>query len=227
VLAVSTLGANRVRRFADAQSSGVAALLERPPSFRYAGFDLTTLDEAHRVGEDCLEVANGQRKIVRLYQDGTLLARLAADSTFLGWGQDQSAFQRNPRLNPVAVAEAHLAFVHLYSALIPHLAYVPEAVIFNMELEGAQVGTHRLYLTAWYKQGIQAVYDPERYSAHGARLHVTQDLAAKLVRNSPNAAAYRLLVKFYDFFDMAPDLIPLVVEGAEGREIDVEQLKAL
>src|SRR5688572_31620822 len=52
--------------------------------------------------------------IFQLYEDGTLLVRVAADSTFLGWGQDEKEFNTRPRLNPMALIELTTSFVHLY-----------------------------------------------------------------------------------------------------------------
>ena len=87
VLAATVLGGMRLKRFRDL-GRGPGRVLEDPPGFRWAGFDLKTLDQARLIDDDCIEVRSGDRKVIQLRQNSLFVVRLAADNDFLGWGQD-------------------------------------------------------------------------------------------------------------------------------------------
>lgn len=227
VLAASISAGNRIRGFLTESAESPKHLLERPPTFRWAGFDTTTGDQARLVADDAYEVRSSDRKLLRLYQDGTLLFRMAADAVFLGWGQDEEDFAREPRLNPVAVVEAHASFVHLYRAVLPMLVKTPTSVQFALRLEDAQVGTRRLVLTRYYKGGIRRVVDPQEYPAHSVSSEDTLDVPTDAVVSQPDLVAFKLLERFYDMFDMPPDLIPFAREDGDTWAVDLEQIKAL
>lgn len=227
VIAASVPAGNRVRGFFTDSGASPSLLLERPPQFRYAGFDTTTMDQARLVDETAYEVKSADRKLLRLYQDGTLIFRMAADADFLGWGQEEDEFARFPRLNPVSVVEAHASFVYLYRTVLPTLVKPSETVEFTLTLRGAQVGEQRLALTQYYKGGIRNIYHPPLYRAHSREVDEIVDVATEVVVNEPEHVAYQLVERFYSMFDMAPDLIPFVKEAGGVKSIDIEQIRQL
>lgn len=66
------------------------------PRFRWGSFDVSVPAVARPRPDDSLEVGWPDRKLLRLYQDGTLFFRAAADQEFLGWGQDREQFKEFP-----------------------------------------------------------------------------------------------------------------------------------
>jgi hypothetical protein len=172
-------------------------------------------------------VGSGDRKLLRLYQDGTLLFRMAADADFLGWGQEEEEFARGPRLNPVPVVEAHASFVYLYRAVLPMLAKAPNSVQFTLNLKDAEVDKQRLALTKYYEGGIRNVFHPKLYRAYAVTIEEVVDASADAVINEPQHVAYTLVERFYEMFDMTPDLIPFVMEDRGIKAIDIEQIRKL
>jgi len=214
-------------RFFDSGASGLSRLLEEPPSFRHAGFDLRMSGRAELRESSYLEVTAGEWKAIRLYQDGSLLARVAADSSFLGWGSSEDAFIHQPRLNPVAVVEIHAAFVTLLAEVLTHFSAMPAEVDFRLELHDPFIDGNRLFLTKWYERGIQHVHNPERYRVQAADPSAQHTVLIKRLRQHPLVVAYDLVARFYSFFDMPADKIPFVTDTDAGKAIDVEQLKRL
>jgi hypothetical protein len=135
VLTASVPSGNRFRGFFDRDRESSAHVLEQPPTLRYAGFDTSTGRDARQVGPDQFEVRSGERKLLRLFQDGTLIFRVPADPSFLAWAVDENEFERMPRLNPVPVVEMHTTFVDLYAALLPKLVRPPRHGAIYTELE--------------------------------------------------------------------------------------------
>jgi len=226
VLAAAALGKLRLAHFNDDGPGSPRRLLENPPSFRWAGFDLTTMDEARSISPDAIEVRNGNRKVVQLFRDTTLLFRVAADEEFLGWGVDQDVFDRRPRLNPVAVVEAHTAFAHLYSKVLDHVVGEPKEVRIHLGLRWATSLARPLFLTPYTSRNYDVGALP-KYAANGDILDEDFRLGVTEVRSFPNAVAYKLLTTFYGFFDMPEEKIPFVTEVEGRREIDVEALRKL
>lgn len=212
--------------FAEAQDSP-GWLLTQSPRFRGAGFDLSTSGYGQLVDGEYWEAASGDRKRVRLYQDGTLLFRARADSAFLGWGQDPGAFATHPALNPVAVVESHAAFCAVYSLLLQHLSAPAASIRVNLAFQDGAIGTRRLFLTNYHKDGVRRWDDPKQHPIHALDASDKVDIAYEVMRTAPMRAAYTLLLRFYGLFDADQDLIPFVrVAGGVG-EVDLEAIKAL
>src|SRR4051812_2011724 len=109
---------NRLKNLFASGPETIASVLERPPVFRYAGWSLETLDQAHIVGGEYLEVKNGPRKTIRVFEDGTVLLRADAGPDFLGWGRDEITFPKSPQLHSLAAIEVTTLFVHFYATLL-------------------------------------------------------------------------------------------------------------
>jgi hypothetical protein len=218
---------NRIRKFHDSYSNEVAALLADPPRFRDYGFDLSTLDTPHLVHGDCLEVRNGDRKVIQLYQDGTFILKCAADATFLGWGVKDAQWPKNPRLNPVPVVEINASFVVAYAKLLAYLVQPPGFVLFRLELRNAIVNNERLYLTQHYAGGIQNVFRPRRWEVQQENSEKRLTVSAHLVTDSPQRVAGQIVEAFAGFFDMVGDDIPFSKMEDGFRVVDIDALKAV
>lgn len=227
VITAAVPSGNRFKEFSARDEGSVSSILERPPTFRWAGFDTSTEDQARRIAPDAYEVSNGDRKVLRVYQDGTLIFRMTADPDFLCWSQEEDEYLHAPRLDPVPVVEVHASFVHLYAALIPKLLKPPQLVRFTMNLRDAEVNGARLSFTRYYQGGIRRVIHPKLYHAYAANLKDSFDSEPELIARTPNLIAYQLLVKFYAFFEMAPDLIPFVKDENGKKAIDIEAIRRL
>jgi hypothetical protein len=193
--------------------------LEQPPAFRYAGFDLRTLDSARLVADDRLEVRNGDRKIVELHQNGMLLARLAADADFLGWGADPNHFNRYPRLNALACVEAHAAFVHLFREVANRFATRPALIRMHQALRNARVDGKHLFLTPHYP-GPGIVLDPEVFPAHSVNADADHTFPLDEVLDRPNRVAGKLAEEFANFFDMPVQKMPFLSNRHGAIEFD-------
>lgn len=217
----------RLKNFFSEDGASPGWLLTAAPRLRPAGFDLSTSGYAHLVDGEYWEATSGDRKRVRLYQDGTLIFRARADSAFLGWGQDPHDFANVPALNPVAVVESHASFCSVYGLILQHLAETPESVRIDLSFSNATIGSKRLFLTRYYPQGVSSVLDPKPYYIHD--VNASDSLVAPLreVRESPFSVAYQLLVRFYKLFDAEPDLIPLTSGTGSQGSVNLEALKAL
>lgn len=226
IAAAPPLG-SRLRGFYQSHNESVKMAIAYPHRFRWAGFDVSTGAQPVLKDDEYYELEQTDRKLLRLYKDGTMLFRAAADHEFLGWGQEPEAFQRTPRLNPVAVVEVHASFVTLYQKVLEGIIPVPDQITFHLILDNARVAEKPLALTQYYDGGIQNVHMPTMYRAHSAKADAHLVVSAEELQQRPLRTAYRLVELFADFFDMDHSLIPFAEGEGEHREIRVDKLTRL
>lgn len=225
VIAAMVPPGNRVREFHSESPTAVRHLLRNAGELRHAGFDLG-IDELAQPGPDgSLETVQGQRKRLRLFQDGTLIFCALADDSFLGWARSPEAFLAQPRLAPVPVVEVHASFVTVYSSLLASLQESPAEVMFKLVLRNFVLDNgQRLYLTEHVTGETWEWIDRRRYPVEAALPEATVTSGASDVRTDPLAVAYRLVEAFVALFDMPASMIPFVVETAGIRRIDVSAI---
>lgn len=124
----------------------VKSLLERPGELRYAGWDLATRSEARIVKGQYLEVRSAERKLIQLYEDGSLLVKVLANQEFLSWGASEESFLQFPCLNTLAVVEFSLNFCLLCAGLAKHLDPQSQHIELGVEVRNAIIGEQPLRL---------------------------------------------------------------------------------
>lgn len=226
VTAASVGGDNRVLRFHGTGSDTASAILTNIPRFRWGSFDVAVPDDIRSGPDASLEVGWPDRKLLRLYQDGTLLFRAAADQEFLGWGQRPDEFSQCPRLNPVAVVESQTSFVHLYGTILSQLKEEPATVDFRIEIHNGSWKGGRLFLTEYYERD-SLLLNPKRFEIQTDPAVAEFSTSAEEISGNPNRTAYRLVCAFASLFDMPEDTIPFTKDGPAGPEIDLDEIKAL
>jgi len=103
-------------------------LLKNPSYLRYSGWNLRTLDTPRLKRGDYWEVTNGERKLLRLYSDGSFVAAASADQDFLGWRQEE----KPAVLHALAAIEFVYEFVDFYKV------FLTKAVEAGMGISGCR-----------------------------------------------------------------------------------------
>jgi len=219
---------NRVRNLfhLGPEPSFVSGVLENPGSFRYAGWDLQTLDQAHIRNGEYLELRNGPRKTLRLYEDGTFLVRGEINGDFLGWAV-REGFEKNPRVHSLAMIEFTTAFTYLYCRILPFLEYGPKHIRFHIEIANGKVGDRFLYLIPSPVNSIGWMTGDDKYALTKENPMQDEIVATDDLRNDPGSVAFRLTERLFLFFDVAGNNIPYTVEKEGVRRVNVEQIKSI
>jgi hypothetical protein len=195
-------------------------LLEDPGNLRYAGWDLTTGGQARIVKGEYLEIKNAERKLLRLYEDGSFFVRVAADQDYLAWGRNEENFQRAPRLNPLAVIEFSLNFTLLCSELAKHFQPVPTSVDLKIEIRNAFFRTSKLYMIPGAISTFRYQSDSERKLAPESSTRQTIRVPTEQLTSSPQSVAFSLVQRIYAWFGIATEYIPYVSINDSTRYID-------
>jgi hypothetical protein len=218
-------GARFPRFFEDGRAR---SLLEHPGALRHAGFDLETSDEARIVRGEYLEVGTRDWKRLRLYEDGTLIARVPADEAFLAWAATKGAqsFWEHPRLNPIALIEFVYTFTDLYARLVELLQPGPSHVRIRAEFRRLWNGDARVYLTPHGLETLAWMTESTKYRAPDAEMAKEIDVDSELLQASPHHVAYLTVERVYTWFGAKPEVIPYISrEGDTLPAVDVATIR--
>jgi hypothetical protein len=226
IIAASVAPGNRVKGFHSDRPDAPRFALRDAGELRPSGFDLGIGEAAVEAPDGSLQAVQGNRKVLRLYQDGTLVFRALADDSFLGWARRPEQFLAHPRLNPVPVVEVHASFATFYGRnILAMLEREPDEVLFKLVLKHHRLAEgKRLFMTE-HQPGDAWEFVGRHYYRVGAEPpETTLTAAAAIVREKPLVVAYQLVEKFFALFDMPAHLIPFVSEVDGVHEIDVAKI---
>lgn len=199
---------------------GVRMTLENPVFTRHDGWNLVTLDRAALVGGRRLSLANGTRKYVDLYEDGTFIA-IGTIPDFLAW-------QRRDvpnKINALALAEFVVNFLLVYDQVLNDLEPLPEQVRLAIGLRHAHALAEPLYMSYGRHDRLDYEADMDTRVAPADSFDAAVEVA--VVPGEPHldlgAAAYALVRSLYNWFGFEDEAVPYTNE--ERTAIDVNQIR--
>lgn len=194
-------------------------ILEAPHELRPDGWDLHTTDTM-RVGDGpCLELGTLEYKLVRLFEDGTLLARVFGDEHFLAWASSGPRIQ----LNPIALIEFVYNFVSTWKQVLELSEEQPKAVRFLVTITGAKDNNDAARTLVLPPYGANSGVFTRGVGAREAPMDSMQpelDVPADVVVGRPGRAAYLLAERIYLAFGHTTDVVPYVTLDGVDRAID-------
>lgn len=225
ILALTPDQPNRVKRLFEFGEGMPNKVLEEPGAFRYAGWNMETRDQAHIVEGKCVELNNGDRKKLRLYEDGTFAVTGAIDSNFLAWG-DRTP-EEAVRIHALAIIEFTTAFVYLYQRLMPYLENAPANLAFHVEITSGKVNNQYLRIVPYAINTYGFMFrDDAGFLTEENPTH-TGIITANDVLTDPDRAAYEIVRRLFLFFSIAENKIPYTVDKDGVRRIDVGKIKTI
>jgi hypothetical protein len=109
--------------------------LKNPSYLRYSGWNTLTLDNPKIVNGDHWEVRNGDRKVFKLYEDGSFITLARADSTFLAWGTKETETKSYSYINNLAFIEYIYEVVREYKNFSELMVFKDKLIcIFELKL---------------------------------------------------------------------------------------------
>jgi len=202
----------------------VSSVLERPPTLREHGWDLRTLDQAHIVGGEYLELNNGPRKTLRLYEDGTFLARGTIDADFLGWGERGVEISQNPRVHTLAIIEFTTAFVYAYARVMDFLESAPNSLRFRVEIQNGRIDDQFLYIVPFPIKSIGWMDGQNAHPLKDANPKFEGTVTASELRSDPDRVAAALVERLFLFFGVPTNKVPYMTDTDGTRRIDAKRI---
>lgn len=225
VLAAAPCSPGKLKKFFESGPDSIMDLLQNPGQLRHAGWDLNTLDFPQIIKGEYLEVKSG-RKLIRLYEDGTMILRALADNNYLGWPRFEEQFKKSPRLNSIALIELTYNFIDFYRRLSGHFEINPEKIRIGCELRNVFLpGETILSLAPGPVGTVGNEFDFFKKEAPGNNMEKQIDFELADIQNSPAYIVYELIEKLYLWFGHTTDKIPYTSENDQGKKfIDIKQI---
>lgn len=202
----------------------ITGLLERPPVLRYAGWSLETLDHAVGMQEGKYrQLANGDRKVLRLYRDGMLVHAVSAGSDFLGWG-DPKQYHAKPRILSLAIIEVTYLFCRFYAEVLRDLREPVDKVTIAIRLGRLRSATEAPVRLSAHPPGNAFAF-LEAQDRHPA-LADTYDHEVTIDAKdfNPAVAAYQVVSEIFMWFGIEADLIPYIDNVAGVRVVSEQKI---
>jgi len=96
--------------------------LQNPPRLRHYGWNLATLDTPRLKDGEYWELKNGDRKVLRLYSDGSFVVSGLISENFLAWkGGNENEDNEIKNLHALAVIEFTCEFIELYRIIVQNI----------------------------------------------------------------------------------------------------------
>lgn len=202
--------------------------LKNPPHLRYTGWNLLTLDYPKIKNGTFWEVKNGERKTIRLYRDGALVAIGDANEEFLGWGSDKDKYIEYPKLLALALIEYVFEFVRLYKECLSKCPPINQ-VIFKFGFKNVDTWEGKRLILKPSRAGEFLLDD---WSGDGTERNliardITREITVSVTDNGYDSeqVAYQILSEIFAVFGISPEKIPYMKDSALGKVVDSEQIR--
>lgn len=191
--------------------------LENPPILRSSGWGLGTLDQAKIIRGEMIRVTNGDRKVIDLYRDGTLVFAGLANHKFLAWHDAEKQ-----KINVVALVEIIYSFVRFYELVLKDFKESPKEIYFRIDLKNMHLQGIKNYLVP-YQLGSEAqIFDIDSEEAPDNNW---EKVISFPVRDYDTAViAYEILKEVYLWFGLEEDKIPYVKSENGVKVVDVDAI---
>ena len=214
-------------RFPDFFSRGGVMQLLQQPGGRHAGWDLQTEDQARIVRGEALEVGYPDWKLIRLYEDGTLLAKVSGNEDFLAWAATgRRPFWEQPKINPLALIEFVYSFSVFYARVVQVLSPMPQQVRLRAEFKPLRNGDAAVYLSPFAINSIRWQAGLIKYEAKEVSMVRQFDIDVHTLLSAPGRIAYVIVEGIYTWFGASSEEIPYITGSGEAKQVDAVAIES-
>jgi hypothetical protein len=173
--------------------------------------------DAHIIAGNFIRVAQGPRKVLDLYRDGTLIFAGLANSRFLAWTDE-----RGLKLHPIAVIEVIYNFARLYEKVLEDFGKQPSSITFRIGMRNLHHGTEKSSLSPYPSTSL---FGNEPLQAPADNW--VKDITLPRVGYRPEVTGVQLVQELYFWFGYAEENVPYTKLVNGIREVDVERIAGL
>lgn len=192
--------------------------LENPPTLRRAGWSLETLDQAKIIRGEMIRVVNGDRKVIDLYRDGTLIFAGLANQDFLAW----SSSPEKQKINPVAIVELVYSFVNFYKFVLEDFKKKLESISIRVDLRNMHLDGVKNYLVPYKLGSVDQLLETEKKDAPDNNGTIIKSFLIKDF--DVGIIAFEVLKEIYLWFGLEENKIPYIKTEGENRMVDPDEI---
>ena len=209
--------ASVLKSITSTDQNSIRSKLEKPPTLRYGGWDLGTLDRARIVEGKFIRVGNGDRKVIDLYRDGTLIFACQANESFLA-----HASNGKPKLNPVALIEVTYSVFSFYKLVLEDFDTIPNSLTIRVDFRNMFLNGEKSYLVPYGANSHSQLFESEKHLAPKDVGDLSMTIPTANFR--PEVVAYNIIKEIYLWFGIEEEKIPYKKDVSGIFEIDTENI---
>jgi len=192
--------------------------LEHPPTLRYGGWDLRTLDQAKIIRGEMIRVTNANRKVIDLYRDGTLVFVGLAEPTFFAWND-----KNKQKLNPLAVIEVIYSFFSFYKFVLDDMSELPNDFTVRVDFRNLHSGGEKSYLVPHLVTGHDYLFELDKVDAP----YDGDSLSKTFSTNNYDIAVigFEITKEIFLWFGIEEDKVPYIKTENNLQMIDTRAIK--
>ena len=203
----------------ESRQETVVKLLENPPRFRDAGFDVSTHRASAIIEAELRRCIIPEHKLLELWRDGPLIFVAPGDEWHLCWGM-RSTEETGLRINNLPLAETTYLFSELALRFYAESVPQPARINFRLGLESMTVQERPCSLNLYRPDQFNLAHDRQNAPAS----HRMVDIEVERVASDAGVVAYRLLAELFAWFGFDADRMPYVDRGVQPPRIDPDQI---
>lgn len=194
--------------------------LEQPPTLRYGGWDLKTLDQARIMRGEMIRVANADRKVIDLYRDGTLVFVGLTEPTFLAWNDKDKQ-----KINPLAVIEVIYTLFSFYKLVVDDMSESPQDFTVRVDFKNLHLAGEKSYLIPHAVTGHDYLFEMDKMDAPDDSGFVSKTFST----NDYDAAVIgaEIAKEVFLWFGIEEDKVPYIKTENNLQMIDVAAIKGI
>jgi hypothetical protein len=183
--------------------------------------------QAKIVHGEFLEIMDGTRKAIRVYEDGSLVVRASVDPNFLAWGSLDNPTRPQVYMHALASIEFTTAVVYLYKEVVMRLDPQPSELTCSIQLRNTKTDGELLHVVPYKLNSYGWVFRNDAGAVDGENVEKAFTLKTAELLSDPDAAAFRLVERLFLFFGIGPDRVPYALGEADVRRIDVSEIQKI
>lgn len=187
-------------------------ILQKPEYLRYSGWNLRTIDTPSIRDGNAWKVENGDRKLIILYQNLSLLTGSSLGPDFLGWGSTE---ENVIRINSVAIAEYVYEFANLFYRIIKSAEVPITSCKINITMMDVGKSSQRIEL------GINPIVNAIQFPGKLLSEDFTKAFEVDFKTYDPKKVGFQILNFIFLQFGYPSDTV-MPYTNFEKKEIDVD-----
>lgn len=224
IIAIAPKQISKLRNFFRSGPDSVIEIMNNPGYLRETGWNLPQRDEPRIMKGEYIEAGYPDWKLIKVFEDGTVILKVAVDDNLIYWGHNQS-----PRINSLALIELTYNFVDFYKKLITKFTEVTSDFTIRTELNNLFLtNDNPLYLLPGAIGDTYWLFNSEhdRHRAPENKMQKELVVSGVDIKDKSCFVGYQIIEKIYAWFGLSSDDIPYVDKTSCTEPlIDIEQIK--
>jgi hypothetical protein len=164
-----------------------------------------------------IRVRNGDRKVIDLYRDGSLVFAGLADHTFLARGNSPD----KTKIHSIGIVEIVYNFINFYKLVLEDFTEKPEEIAIRIDFRNMHLGGTKSYLLPYQHGSLLQLEAGINYAPDN---NGTIIRSFRIEDSHVRVIAFEMLKEIYAWFGWEEDKIPYTKTDGALKMVDPEAM---